>query len=117
MLNLPDAAAQVPVRRAPHFRRLLANVGFRAVRHGIKIALPGFHRQTAPVSEATAMSRTPRIDAAEPLLDATHNQVSGDGIDRRGFLKCMAWAGTGLVWTFSGGVPVSRAFGELRTCT
>ena len=22
-----------------------------------------------------------------------------DGIDRRGFLKCMAWAGTGLVWT------------------
>jgi 3',5'-cyclic AMP phosphodiesterase CpdA len=29
---------------------------------------------------------------------------SGDGIDRRGFLKCMAWAGTGLVWTVSGGV-------------
>lgn len=26
--------------------------------------------------------------------------VSSDGIDRRGFLKCMAWAGTGLVWTF-----------------
>jgi 3',5'-cyclic-AMP phosphodiesterase len=38
--------------------------------------------------------------------------VSGDGIDRRGFLKCMAWAGTGLVWTFAGGVPTSRAFGE-----
>lgn len=27
-----------------------------------------------------------------------------DTIDRRGFLKCMAWAGTGLVWAFSGGV-------------
>jgi 3',5'-cyclic-AMP phosphodiesterase len=26
------------------------------------------------------------------------------GIDRRGFLKCMAWAGTGLVWTVSGGI-------------
>jgi 3',5'-cyclic-AMP phosphodiesterase len=38
--------------------------------------------------------------------------VSPDGIDRRGFLKCMAWAGTGLVWTFAGGVPSSRAFGE-----
>ena len=38
--------------------------------------------------------------------------VSADGIDRRGFLKCMAWAGTGLVWTFAGGVPTSRAFGE-----
>jgi 3',5'-cyclic AMP phosphodiesterase CpdA len=39
-------------------------------------------------------------------------EVSADGIDRRGFLKCMAWAGTGLVWTFAGGVPTSRAFGE-----
>ena len=38
--------------------------------------------------------------------------VSSDGIDRRGFLKCMAWAGTGLVWTFAAGVPTSRAFGE-----
>jgi len=36
--------------------------------------------------------------------------VDGDGVDRRGFLKCMAWAGTGLVWTISGGIPVSRAF-------
>ena len=24
----------------------------------------------------------------------------------------MAWAGTGLVWTFAGGVPTSRLFGE-----
>ena len=31
--------------------------------------------------------------------------TESDGIDRRGFLKCMAWAGTGLVWTFAGGVP------------
>lgn len=36
---------------------------------------------------------------------------SGDGIDRRGFLSCMAWAGAGLVWTFSGGVGASRLFG------
>ena len=27
-----------------------------------------------------------------------------DEVDRRGFLKCMAWAGTGLLWTISGGV-------------
>lgn len=26
-----------------------------------------------------------------------------DGIDRRGFLRCMAWAGTGLVWTVTAG--------------
>src|SRR6185369_2250434 len=29
---------------------------------------------------------------------------SGDGIDRRGFLRCMAWAGTGMVWGVSGGI-------------
>jgi 3',5'-cyclic AMP phosphodiesterase CpdA len=32
-----------------------------------------------------------------------------DRIDRRGFLECMAWAGTGLVWTATGGVLSSRA--------
>jgi hypothetical protein len=35
---------------------------------------------------------------------------SGDGIDRRHFLGCMAWAGTGLLWTLAGGVPTSRLF-------
>jgi 3',5'-cyclic AMP phosphodiesterase CpdA len=37
--------------------------------------------------------------------------VSPDGVDRRGFLKCMAWAGTGMVWSFVAGVPVSHALG------
>lgn len=27
---------------------------------------------------------------------------------RRGFLKCMVWAGTGVLWTVAGGVPRSR---------
>lgn len=35
---------------------------------------------------------------------------SGDGIDRRNFLSCMAWAGTGLLWTVAGGVPTSKLF-------
>jgi 3',5'-cyclic-AMP phosphodiesterase len=39
-----------------------------------------------------------------------HNP-DNDGIDRRGFLKCMAWAGTGLVWTLRGGLLTSRALG------
>ena len=34
-----------------------------------------------------------------------------DGINRRGFLECMAWAGTGVIWTVSGGIASSRAFG------
>ena len=31
----------------------------------------------------------------------THDH-SDDGVDRRGFLKCMAWAGTGMLWTIKG---------------
>ena len=38
-----------------------------------------------------------------------------DGIDRRHFLSCMAWAGTGLLWTFSGGVPTSKLFAATAT--
>ncbi len=34
-------------------------------------------------------------------ISHNHNE---DGIDRRGFLKCMAWVGTGLVWTMAGGI-------------
>ena len=34
--------------------------------------------------------------------------VDEDGIDRRGFLECMRWAGAGLLWTFSAGVPVQH---------
>ena len=36
-----------------------------------------------------------------------------DGIDRRGFLKCMAWAGTGVLWTMSSGVLSSRVLGQV----
>jgi hypothetical protein len=39
------------------------------------------------------------------MADQIREQSAGDGIDRRGFLRCMAWAGTGLVWTVSGGIP------------
>ena len=35
-----------------------------------------------------------------------------DGINRRGFLECMAWAGTGVIWTAGSGVLSSRAFGQ-----
>lgn len=35
-----------------------------------------------------------------------------DGIDRRGFLKCMAWAGTGVVWALSGGNVASAALAD-----
>ena len=33
------------------------------------------------------------------------------GVDRRGFLQCMTWAGTGLLWSVAGGVLSSRTIG------
>ena len=41
----------------------------------------------------------------------TEVPASEDGVDRRGFLKCMQWAGTGVVWTLAAGVPVSELLG------
>jgi 3',5'-cyclic-AMP phosphodiesterase len=37
---------------------------------------------------------------------------NGDGIDRRGFLTCMAWVGTGLLWAVGNGVPSSRVLAQ-----
>src|SRR5215471_11946298 len=37
---------------------------------------------------------------------------SHDGIDRRGFLKCMAWAGTGTLCVMQSGILKSYAFGS-----
>jgi hypothetical protein len=34
-----------------------------------------------------------------------------DGIDRRGALECMIWAGTGVLWTMAAGVPRSSLLG------
>jgi 3',5'-cyclic-AMP phosphodiesterase len=38
---------------------------------------------------------------------------SDDGLDRRGFLRCMAWAGTATVWGMAGGIPKSFAVNRL----
>ncbi len=35
-----------------------------------------------------------------------------DGIDRRGFLKCMGWVGTGILYTLSGGILRSQIIGQ-----
>jgi len=42
----------------------------------------------------------------------THD--SDGGLDRRQTLKCMLWAGTGVVWTVAGGVPASRLIGSAK---
>src|SRR5215467_732503 len=44
----------------------------------------------------------------ELLIDHNH-----DGVDRRGFLKCMAWAGTGALCVIQGGVLKSYSLSRL----
>jgi 3',5'-cyclic-AMP phosphodiesterase len=45
------------------------------------------------------------------MSDFIEHDSTNDGIDRRGFLKCMAWAGAGLVWAMKGGILTAQAFG------
>lgn len=47
------------------------------------------------------------------IQDEVTEDENGDGVDRRGFLKCMAWAGTGVLWALSAGVPQSYGFNQL----
>jgi 3',5'-cyclic-AMP phosphodiesterase len=46
------------------------------------------------------------------MTDRIIPEQQGDGVDRRGFLECMAWVGTGLAWSVCGGVLSSRALGQ-----
>jgi Icc protein len=38
---------------------------------------------------------------------------SEDAVDRAGFIKCMAWAGTGVLWMMSGGIIKSFGMSQL----
>src|SRR3954464_353940 len=45
------------------------------------------------------------------MPDYITENSSNDTIDRRGFLSCMAWAGTGMLFSVAGGVLSSRMLG------
>ena len=69
-------------------------------------------------------SHTDRSDAdfdretnTRPTGTNVIGEPSEDGVDRRGFLRCMAWAGTATVWGLSGGVPKSFALSRLPFMT
>ena len=50
-------------------------------------------------------------DAHDSSSSSEDQALDNDGIDRRNFLSCMAWVGTGLLWTINGGVPASSRLG------
>src|SRR5258706_678988 len=47
------------------------------------------------------------------MSDEIKHDHNNDGIDRRGFLKCMAWAGTGAYFVLQGGLLKSFAFSDM----
>lgn len=48
------------------------------------------------------------------MSENKEHRGNSDGIDRRGFLQCMAWTGTGLLWAMQGGILQSRVFGAAQ---
>src|SRR6201992_1525697 len=56
------------------------------------------------------MNRFKEDEVVQENEGAAH--PAGDGIDRRNFLGCMAWAGTGLLWSMVGGIPTSRLLAQ-----
>ena len=54
---------------------------------------PGLTKDNQPGNDSPDGSQD-----SDGVLDA-------DGLDRRNFLSCMAWVGTGLLWTINGGIP------------
>src|SRR5581483_5294340 len=52
--------------------------------------------------------QTERICMTKHIKD----NIERDGIDRRGFLNCMTWAGTTVVYSLSGGVAHSQVVGH-----
>ena len=65
------------------------------------------HTHDSPNPPATDKLDTTSQSESQSDDDA----LDADGLDRRNFLSCMAWVGTGLIWTMSGGVPSSSRLG------
>src|ERR1700733_4675143 len=53
------------------------------------------------------------MEKDKSLPAATHLPENEDAIDRAVFIKCMAWAGTGVLWMMSGGLMKSFGMSQL----
>jgi hypothetical protein len=85
------------------------------LRHGIKRTRASFThdstRKIRSLEEFMSSSKALKRSAELQRDEITHNH-NRDGVDRRGFLKCMAWAGTGALCVVQGGVLKSYALPE-----
>src|SRR4030095_13777462 len=96
-----------------------------------------FRRRSASMSGTRTRVQTPQRESCPMTdhIDRDHRQferlgntrpagsnyidtdAGGDDIDRRGFLRCMAWAGTAAIWGLKRGVPTSFAPNRLPFLT
>src|SRR6201993_1141563 len=59
------------------------------------------------------LGRIRRASMTKKMQDEILHDHNNDGVDRRGFLKCMAWAGTGALCVMQGGVLKSYSLSRL----
>src|SRR6185436_1152898 len=67
--------------------------------------------RTRPTETTTKRAR--RAAMSESNHDERLEDQTDDGVDRRGFLKCMTWAGTGALFSVQGGVPKSYSLSRM----
>ena len=98
-------------RFAPEIKFLYPGIKSRATQSGLQT------NQTNRYKNSKHMKNRPNKfqEIRHLLAEADHidQDDAHDGVDRRGFLKCMAWAGTGMLWTVSGGVLGSKILGPV----
>src|SRR5438132_13974956 len=77
-------------------------------------------RESTPMSDHRDRDER-RFDEQGNTRPAGSNYIttdaSDDGLDRRGFLRCMAWAGTATAWGLAGGIPKSFPVSRLPFLT
>src|ERR1700687_3551425 len=135
--NLPvghlNSYGRLPMQRFyslfPHFQKLISI----SQKSGITRQFPSLHKRNtsrsgvgtldqiklAPLRNLEAVSSSTRCtDVMEKMMtkktkDEILHDHNHDGIDRRGFLKCMAWAGTGALCVMQGGVLKSYSLSRM----
>jgi len=65
------------------------------------------------MSQARQKRRTREKEMSKAKKNELLHDHNGDGVDRRGFLKCMAWAGTGAFCVMQGGILQSYSLSRL----
>ena len=91
------------------------------MRYPPKHGFPRFHQVNLP-DAVNIFYRSPANAEVCPLKqkilkmskeDLIVSDKNDDGIDRAGFIKCMAWAGTGILWMMNGGIMKSFGMSQM----